>query len=121
MTELSPDELQHLVIDALEDLKAVDIRDINVQGVAGFTDRMVFASGNSNRHVKSIAQSVLDKTKQAHITPIGCEGEDVGDWILIDLGDVVVHIMLPDTREFYDIERLWSDQVDLVSESSQHS
>ena len=118
MTELSPDDLQQLVIDALDDLKAVNIREINVEGVAGFTDRMVFASGNSNRHVKSIAQSVLDKVKQAGITLVGFEGEDIGDWILIDLGDVVVHIMMPDTREFYDIERLWSDQVDLVAESS---
>lgn len=118
MTELSPADLQQLVVDALEDLKAVDIRDINVEGVSGFTDRMVFASGNSNRHVKSIAQSVLDKARQSGITLVGSEGEDIGDWILIDLGDVVVHIMLPDTREFYDIERLWSDQVDLAAESS---
>ena len=116
MSELNPDQLKQLVIDALEDLKAVDIRDINVESVAGFTDRMVFASGTSNRHVKSIAQSVLDKVREANLTPIGCEGEDVGEWILIDLGDVVVHIMMPNTREFYDIERLWADQVELVGE-----
>ena len=118
MTDLTADELQQLVIEALEDLKAEKIKDINVEGVAGFTDRMVFASGNSNRHVKSIAQSVLDKAKQAHITPLGYEGEDIGEWILIDLGDVVVHVMLPDTREFYDIERLWSDQVGASAKST---
>jgi ribosome-associated protein len=110
MTNLNADALQQLVIEAMDDLKARDIRDINVEGVAGFTDRMVFASGTSNRHVKSIAQSVVEKVKQAGLAPLGLEGEDVGDWVLIDLGDVVAHIMLPDTRQFYDIERLWSEQ-----------
>ena len=82
---------------------------------AGFTDRMLFASGTSTRHVKSIAQSVQDAAKQAGITLLGVEGEDVGDWVLIDLGDLVVHIMIPDTREFYDIERLWSQQVETTA------
>ncbi len=110
MADLTPDQVKQLVIEALEDLKAEKISDIDVEGVANFTDRMVFASGNSNRHVKSIANSVLDKAKENHIVPLGVEGEDIGDWVLIDLGDVVVHIMLPDTREFYDIERLWSEE-----------
>ena len=110
MSELNSDDLQQLVIDAMEDFKARDIRDINVEDVAGFTDRMVFASGTSNRHVKSIAQAVVERAKQSGITPLGLEGENVGDWVLIDLGDVVAHIMLPDTRQFYDIERLWSEQ-----------
>ena len=110
MSELNSDDLQQLVIDAMDDLKARDIRHINVEGAAGFTDRMVFASGTSNRHVKSIAQSVLDKVKRAGMSPMGVEGEDTGEWVLIDLGDVVAHIMLPDTRQFYDIERLWSEQ-----------
>lgn len=118
MSKLSIDEVQQLVFDALEDLKAEKIREINVEGVANFTDRMIFASGNSNRHVKSIAQSVLERVKQANITPLGSEGEDIGDWVLIDLGDIVVHIMLPDTREFYDIERLWSDQVGQTATAS---
>ncbi len=107
MKELSSDQLEQLVIEAMNDLKALNIKTLNVEGVASFTDRMIFASGNSKRHVKSIAQSVLEKVKQEQITPLGHEGEDIGEWALIDLGDVVVHIMLPDTREFYDIERLW--------------
>lgn len=110
MSNLSTDKLQLLVFQALNDLKAEKINEINVEGVASFTDRMIFASGNSNRHVKSIAQSVLDSAKKANVTPLGFEGEDIGEWVLIDLGDIVVHIMLPDTREFYDIERLWSEQ-----------
>lgn len=108
MPENTIDQLQQLVIEALDDLKAQNIKYINVEGIAGFTDRMVFASGTSSRHVKSIAQSVLDAARKANIKPIGVEGEDIGEWVLIDLGDVVVHIMVPDTREFYDIERLWT-------------
>jgi ribosome-associated protein len=110
MTQNPNDRVQQLVIQALEDLKAEKINYIDVAGVANFTDRMIFASGNSNRHVKSIARSVLDMAKEQGLSILGVEGEDSGDWVLIDLGDVVVHIMLPDTREFYDIERLWSDQ-----------
>ena len=111
MTAVSIDQLQDLVINAMDDLKAVDVRPLNVEGVAGFTDRMVFASGTSTRHVKSIAQSVHDAAKQAGVSVYGSEGDDVGEWILLDLGDLVVHVMLPDTREFYDIERLWLEQI----------
>lgn len=110
MTELTIEQLQHLVITALEDLKAEKIHSIDVHGVANFTDHMIFATGNSNRHVKSIAQSVIDAAKQAGCPPIGVEGEDIGDWVLVDLGDAVVHVMLQETRDFYDIERLWSDE-----------
>lgn len=113
MTELTTDKLQALVIQALEDLKAENINFLDLQGVSGFTDRMVFASGNSNRHVKSIAESVIEASKAANHKPLGVEGDDIGDWILVDLGDIVVHVMLPETREFYDIERLWSDQAGL--------
>jgi ribosome-associated protein len=112
MSEHTIEQLQQIVIEALEDLKAVNIKHINVEGVAGFTDRMIFASGTSSRHVKSIANSVVVAAKKAGITALGMEGEDVGDWVLIDLGDVVVHIMIPDTREFYDIERLWNEQLE---------
>jgi ribosome-associated protein len=110
MTELTTDKLQQIVIDAMDDLKAEKINHINLEGISGFTDRMIFASGNSNRHVKSIAQSVVEASKKANVPPLGVEGEDIGDWVLVDLGDIVVHVMLPETREFYDIERLWTDQ-----------
>ena len=104
------EQLENTVIEAMHDLKALDIKSINVEGVSGFTDRMVFASGTSTRHVKSIAQSVQKAVREAGLQLRGIEGEDVGEWVLLDLGDVVVHIMLPDTREFYAIERLWLDQ-----------
>jgi len=99
------------VIDAMEDLKAVDIRELDVTGVANFTDHMLFASGTSNRHVKAIAQAVIDAAREAGDAPLGTEGEEQGEWVLVDLGDVVVHVMLPETRAFYDIERLWQDQL----------
>ncbi len=98
------------VIDAMEDLKAVDVRDLDVTGVANFTDHMVFATGTSNRHVKAIAQAVIDAAREAGAPPLGVEGEEAGEWVLVDLGDVVAHIMLPETRDFYDIERLWREQ-----------
>ncbi len=110
MNQLSTERLQQLVVVAMQDLKARDIQQIDVQGVASFTECMIFASGTSNRHVKSIAQSVIDASTQAGMPPLGVEGDDIGDWILVDLGDVVVHVMLPETREFYDIERLWLDE-----------
>ena len=82
MTQLTTEQLQQLVIQALEDLKAQDIQYIDVEGIASFTERMIFASGTSNRHVKSIAQSVIDASKLAGVGPLGVEGEDIGDWVL---------------------------------------
>jgi ribosome-associated protein len=102
------DRLLGLVIDALEDLKAVDIKVLDVTGITSITDRMVVAGGTSTRHVKSIADNVVRKAKQAGNPPLGVEGEQAGEWVLIDLGDVVVHVMLPPVRAFYALEKLWS-------------
>lgn len=93
---------------ALEELKARDVREIDVRGRTGITDFMVIASGTSNRHVKSIAEEVVKQAKQAGVAPLGVEGERDAEWVLVDLGDVVVHVMLPRTREFYGLERLWT-------------
>ena len=117
MTDTTTEQLKTLVITALEDLKAETINQIDIRGLASFTDIMIFASGTSSRHVKSIANSVIEAAKHAQMPPLGVEGEDVGDWVLVDLGNVVVHIMLPDTREFYDIERLWAEQVEQAMQS----
>ena len=100
--------LRQHVIDALEELKAKDIREIDVRGKTSIADLLVIASGTSARHVKSIADEVVKKAKQGGQPPIGVEGQREGEWVLVDLGDVIVHVMLPRTREFYGLERLWT-------------
>lgn len=110
------DDLGRLVTEILEDMKAQDVRVLDVRRLTDVTDIMVIASGTSDRHVKAMAVRVQDRVREeAHIRPIGVEGEREGDWILIDLGDIVVHLMRPEIREYYDLERLWNREVeDLV-------
>ncbi len=100
--------LHEIIINALEDVKAQDIVSIDVKELTGVMDTMVVASGNSNRQVKSLANNVVVDAKKAGFDLIGIEGDDVSEWILVDFGDVIVHIMLPATRVFYDLEKLWS-------------
>jgi ribosome-associated protein len=100
--------LRKAVIDALEELKAKDVREIDVRGKTSIADLLVIASGTSARHVKSIANEVTKFAKQAGVVPLGVEGEVEGEWVLVDLGDVIVHVMLPRIREFYGLERLWT-------------
>ena len=102
------DRLRSLVLAALDDLKARDVREVDVRGKSSVTDLLVVASGTSSRHVKSIADEVVKKAKQAGLPPIGVEGQREAEWVLVDLGDIVVHVMLPRTREFYGLERLWT-------------
>ncbi|MGP1664413.1 MAG: ribosome silencing factor [Rhodanobacter sp.] len=99
--------LRKAVITALEDLKAKEIREIDVLGKTSIADLLVIASGTSARHVKSIANEVVKFAKAAGVMPLGVEGEREGEWVLVDLGDVIVHVMLPRIREFYGLERLW--------------
>ena len=100
--------VKQVVIDALEDVKGNKITCIDVTGQTDITDYMIIVSGTSNRHVKALARNVVVDAKAAGFVPIGVEGLEEGEWVLIDLADVVVHVMLPGVREFYDIERLWS-------------
>ena len=100
--------LRSQVLNALEDLKAKDVREIDVRGKTSITDLLVVASGTSTRHVKSIADEVVKFAKRAGVLPIGVEGEREAEWVLVDLGDIVVHVMLPRIREFYGLERLWT-------------
>ena len=97
-----------LVVDALEELKAVNPVTLDVTGLTDVMDFLVIASGTSNRHVKSLADNVCMQAKKNGIRPLGVEGESTGDWVLVDFGDVVVHVMLPAVRDFYDLERLWA-------------
>ena len=101
------DELLALVEDALKDLKARDIRVLHVRDLTTITDYMVISSGTSNRHVRSIADNLIEKAKAAGHPPLGIEGQEFGEWVLVDLADVVVHIMQPDARDFYKLENLW--------------
>ena len=104
---MQSEQLVELVIAALEDLKGADIVSIDVRDKTSITDFMVIATGNSSRQVKALGDNVLDKVKEAGVRPIGDEGLRGGEWGLIDLDNVVVHIFQPATRQFYDLERLW--------------
>ena len=96
------------VLAAVEELKAKDVVQIDVRGKSSVCDFMVIASGTSTRHVKSIADEVVRFAKKLDVMPLGVEGEREAEWVLVDLGDVVVHVMLPRVREFYALERLWT-------------
>ena len=101
-------QLCTLVVDALEDIKAQDIVQLDVRDMTTVTDYMIVASGTSNRHVKALVENVAEKAKEAGHKPIGVEGEEGGEWVLLDLQDALVHVMQPRVREFYNLEKLWS-------------
>jgi ribosome silencing factor RsfS/YbeB/iojap len=99
--------LKNVIIDALADMKALDVKYLDVRGLTDIADFMVIASGTSDRHVRSVAQRVVEKAKQAGFRPHGIEGQQDADWVLIDLNEMIVHVMLPRVREFYGLEKLW--------------
>ena len=105
---METEALADLVVDALDDVKGLNIRRIDVRDRTSVTDVMVIASGTSERHVQSLADRVIERASEKGMKPLGVEGQDGSDWVLIDLGDVVVHVMLPEKREFYNLEKLWS-------------
>ena len=115
---MEADSLKRLVIDALDDLKALNTVSLDVSGLTDVMDHMVIASGSSSRHVKSLATNVSVEAKKRGVHPIGIEGADTGELVLVDFGDVVVHVMLPATRDFYDLERLWQSPADDVPSES---
>ena len=99
--------LKTVILAALDDMKALDVKFLDVRGLTDIADFMVIASGTSDRHVRSVAQRVVEKAKEAGFRPHGVEGQQDGDWVLIDLSDMIVHVMLPRVREFYGLEKLW--------------
>lgn len=103
----SSTELGALAVTALEDLKAVDIKVLDVSKLTSITDIMVIATGTSNRHAASLAHSVIDKAKESGFRPVGVEGLNEGEWVLVNLGGVIVHVMQAQTRAFYQLEKLW--------------
>ncbi len=100
-------KLQKIAVAALEDIKGEDIEVINTTKLTSMFDRIIVATGNSNRQVKSLARSVQDKVREAGGEVAGVEGEDNGDWVLVDLGSIVVHVMQPAVRSYYNLEELW--------------
>lgn len=103
----APSHLKSVILDALSDMKALEVKILDVRGLTDIADFMVIASGTSDRHVRSVAQRVVEKTKEAGFRPHGVEGQQDSDWVLIDLHEMIVHVMLPRVREFYGLEKLW--------------
>lgn len=106
---MQADQIKQLVIKALEDLKAQNILVLDVKTATSVTDYMIIASGTSSRQVMAIARNVQETMKEQGIQPLGIEGLDAGEWVLVDLGDILVHVMQQQTREFYELEKLWGE------------
>lgn len=107
---MQTEALNAFVIEKLEDMKGRDIVSINITKKASFADYMIICSGNSNRHVKSIAQSIAIECRAEGVEPRGTEGNDVGEWSLVDLGDIIVHVMTDEQRDKYNLEQLWGEE-----------
>ena len=108
-----------MAVKALEDMKGIDLSVIDIVGKSSIADAMIVVTGTSQRHVRSLAESVRLSAKEADHPPLGVEGADSSDWVLVDLGDVIVHVMTEEKREFYSLEKLWS--VGPVAEASQNT
>jgi len=104
---LQGETLQSFVIDKIDDLKAQNIVTIDVRGKSSITDCMVICTGTSNRHVVSIADHLVQESRAQGIMPLGTDGKDAGEWVVVDLGEVIVHVMQEEARELYELEKLW--------------
>lgn len=114
---MTSEKLAKLVINALEELKALDIVTLDVRRLTSITDIMIIASGRSDRQVRALAEKVIEAAKENNVIPLGIEGKQQGEWILVDLGDVIVHIMHPSARLYYQLEKLWSTEHQQTSTS----
>lgn len=112
---MGSEQLKELVVNAIEEMKGNNLKVLDVRDLTSVTDFMIITSGTSSRHVKSLAENVVKCCKANRIRPIGIEGDGKAEWVLVDLGGAVVHIMLPATRQFYDIERLWASTPEVIA------
>lgn len=117
---MQTNDMKKVVLNALDELKADNVSVIDVSDRTSVTDCMVIASGTSSRHVKSLADNVISEVKEHGGRPLGIEGADSSDWVLVDLGELVVHVMMPATRTFYDLERFWLDDPGSAEASTEH-
>lgn len=117
---MQSEQLKKVVLESLEDLKADNVCVLDVKDRTSVTDLMIIASGTSSRHVKSLADNVVSEVKDHGGKPLGVEGGATNDWVLVDLGEIVVHVMMPATRSFYDLERFWRDGPDEESKAEVH-
>ena len=108
---IEPSKMKDLVVTALEDVKGVDIQVLKIDDISDFADYMVVVSGTSDRHVRSLASNAIDDLRKNGVRAIGSEGEELGEWILVDFADVVVHVMREEVRAFYEIEKLWGEDI----------
>jgi ribosome-associated protein len=109
---MKTEQVRDLAVEALHDLKAIDLVVLDVRGLTTITDFMIICTGRSNRHVKSIAGNVVKKAKEHHLNYIKTEGEQEGEWVIVDLADAVIHVMSPTSRQFYNLEELWEQHAD---------
>ena len=105
---VTAEDIKNTVLNALDDMKAKDVICLDVKPLTSMADFMVVASGTSSRHVKAMADRVQDDVRKLGVKPLGVEGAQAAEWVLVDLNDVIVHVMMPDARRFYDLEKLWS-------------
>ena len=114
------EETENLVVKILDDLKAMDIKVLNVEGMTSIADRMILCSGRSNRHVGSVANNLVTELKKMNVRPLGIEGLNSSDWVLVDLGDILVHVMQQDARDFYNLEALWGNVPVIYDQAKQN-
>lgn len=115
---MQTETMRQEIVEALADAKGQDVKVLDVRGVTDFTDYMIIVSGTSSRHVQTLAERVCERMREHGIKPSGREGEAVGDWVLIDFGDVVVHVMRQQVRDFYNLEKLWGEGKQVEAASS---
>ena len=108
---MNPEQVKDLVVESIENMKGQDINVIDITDIADFADYMIVVSGTSDTHVKAVARAASTDLRVAGVKPLNEAGADIGEWVLVDFGDVVLHVMRPEVREYYDLEKLWDEDV----------